>query len=90
MPILFLYLICINVLSFALMGIDKKKARQGAWRISEKSLFLIAIAGGCPGGILGMKCFHHKTRHRKFTLGMPLILLLQILLVVLFLIYTGA
>lgn len=89
MPFLLLYLFCINVLSFILMGIDKKKAQGGAWCISEKSLLLSAVAGGCIGGMLGMKRFRHKTKHRTFTLGMPCILLLQLLLVLGFIHWTG-
>lgn len=62
------------------MGIDKRKAQKGKWRIPEKSLFLIALALGSVGSILGMYTFRHKTRHKSFVIGMPLILLLQLLL----------
>lgn len=85
MHLFLLYLICINVLSFSLMGIDKKKAQHNAWRISERNLLLSALAGGSLGGMIGMEVFRHKTRHRKFTLGMPLILILQLVLLVLYL-----
>ena len=71
------YLIAVNVLAFALMGIDKAKARRGAWRIPEKALFLAAIIGGSVGALLGMYAFRHKTKHRSFVIGMPVILLLQ-------------
>ncbi|MGN1003858.1 MAG: DUF1294 domain-containing protein [Oscillospiraceae bacterium] len=71
------YLIAVNVLAFALMGIDKAKARRGAWRIPEKFLFLAAVIGGSVGALLGMYTFRHKTRHRSFVIGMPVILLLQ-------------
>ena len=67
-----------NCIAFALMGIDKDKARKGAWRIPEKSLFLSAILGGSIGAILGMQTFRHKTQHWYFKYGMPLILILQI------------
>ena len=72
------YLIVINVLALALMGLDKRRARRGAWRISEKALFLSAILGGSIGAILGMQIFRHKTKHWYFAIGMPLILLLQL------------
>lgn len=85
MKLFFCYLICINLCSFALMGIDKKKARHNAWRISEKNLLLSALAGGSLGGILGMKVFRHKTKHRKFTWGMPIILIFQLILLFFFL-----
>ena len=76
-----LYLALINLLSFALMGIDKSRARQHRWRIPEKTLFLTALLGGSIGSILGMQFFRHKTRHWYFVVGMPLILLAQLCLV---------
>jgi len=63
------------------MGLDKFKAKNHAWRIPESTLFFIAIIGGSIGSILGMRVFHHKTLHKKFTIGMPLILIIQIALV---------
>ncbi|MBO4291111.1 MAG: DUF1294 domain-containing protein [Lachnospiraceae bacterium] len=78
---LLLYLILINLTAFAQMGIDKHKAKKKAWRIPEKTLFFSAVIGGSPGAILGMLVFHHKTRHRAFKYGMPLILCTQLLLV---------
>lgn len=75
------YLLLINLAGFLSMGIDKRKAQKGKWRISEKSLFLIALALGSAGSILGMYTFRHKTRHKSFVIGMPLIFLLQLLLV---------
>ena len=69
-----------NVLNFILMGVDKRKAKKGARRIPEKTFFLIALLGGALGAILGMYTFRHKTLHRKFTWGMPAVLLLQLLL----------
>ncbi|MBQ2257347.1 MAG: DUF1294 domain-containing protein [Lachnospiraceae bacterium] len=80
--ILATYLILINLSSFAMMGIDKRKAEKKLWRIPESSLFIIAIIGGSIGSIIGMRVFHHKTRHWYFVYGMPLILLLQILLII--------
>lgn len=75
---LFLYLICINLCGFAAMAIDKNKAVRGAWRIREKTLFLLAALGGSLGSISGMYLFRHKTRHTLFVVGMPAILLIQI------------
>ena len=72
------YLILMNLIAFALYGIDKRRAKQGAWRISEYTLLLAALLGGSLGALLGMRYFRHKTRHRKFRYGIPLILLLQL------------
>ena len=72
------YLLVVNVVGFALMGLDKRRARREQWRISEKTLFLPAILGGSLGAIAGMRVFHHKTRHWYFRFGLPAILLLQI------------
>lgn len=74
------YVILLNLLEFALMGIDKWKAKSYAWRIPESTLFIVAIIGGSIGAIIGMRVFHHKTRHRYFTYGMPAILIIQLLL----------
>jgi len=74
-------LIVINVLTFLVYGIDKWKAKQGRWRISEATLLLLAIVGGSIGALLGMKIWHHKTMHKKFKYGLPLILLVQIALI---------
>lgn len=81
------YLIIINVIAFFLMGIDKKKAQTGAWRIPEKTLFLSAILGGSIGAIAGMQLFRHKTKHKTFVIGMPVILIVQLLLAYLYFIY---
>lgn len=75
------YLAMINFIGFALMGIDKYKAKKRAFRIPEATLFIVAIIGGSAGSLVGMYLFRHKTRHRSFVFGMPLILLLQIALV---------
>ncbi len=83
--ILTVYFILLNLIGFAAMGSDKKRAIRGAWRISEASLFLTALLGGALGCTLGMHCFHHKTRHLYFRYGMPGILLLHLLLLYLLL-----
>ena len=77
-----IYLTIINVIAFALMGFDKQRAKRKLWRIPEKTLFLSAILGGSIGAILGMYTFRHKTKHPKFTIGVPVILALQIVLAV--------
>ncbi len=76
------YFAAVNLIGFALMGIDKYKAKKRAFRIPEATLFIIAVIGGSIGSILGMYTFRHKTRHRSFVYGMPFILLVQIALVV--------
>lgn len=77
-----IYLIVINIIAFAMMGIDKSKAIKRRWRIPEKSLFLSAVLGGSIGAIAGMQLFRHKTKHTKFVIGMPAILILQIVIIV--------
>ena len=76
------YFVIMNIIGFALMGIDKYKAKKRAFRIPEATLFIVAIIGGSIGSILGMHIFRHKTRHWYFVYGMPVILVLQIILVV--------
>ena len=74
-----LYLVVVNLIAFAMMGMDKRRAkREGARRIPEKTLFLSAILGGSIGAIAGMQVFRHKTKHWYFVWGMPLILALQV------------
>ena len=77
MKLLACYYIIINIIGFSVMGIDKKRAIRGAWRISEASLFLTALAGGALGCTLGMYHFRHKTRRWRFRLGLPGIFVLQ-------------
>lgn len=79
--LLFIYLICINILTFLIYGWDKQKARKSRWRISEKTLILLALLGGSPGAYAGMMIFHHKTRHAKFRLGIPVIMVIQVILI---------
>ena len=75
------YLIVINIATFLVYGIDKWKAKQGSWRISEATLLILAVIGGSIGALLGMKVWHHKTQHKKFKYGLPLILIIQIILI---------
>lgn len=75
-----LWVLLMSVLSFSLFGQDKRRARRGQWRIPERTLFLTALLGGSPGAILGMRLFHHKTLHKRFRYGLPLILALQAVL----------
>ncbi len=72
------YLAGINLLALLLMGLDKSYARRSKWRIPEKVLFLSAVLGGSLGAIAGMYLFRHKTKHLRFVLGLPIILLLQL------------
>lgn len=80
--LLFILLLAMNIVAFIMFGIDKYKAKKSEWRIPESTLLLIAAAGGSIGAWVGMKVWHHKTLHKKFTLGVPAILIIQILLVI--------
>lgn len=79
-----IYLIIINLIGFLSMFIDKKKAKYGRWRIPENTLFLYAILGGTVGSLIGMYVFRHKTKKPKFSIGMPALLILQIIAVIAF------
>ena len=76
------YLIAINIITFFIYGIDKLKAKKGKWRIPESTLLLLAIIGGSIGAWLGIKVWHHKTLHKKFKCGIPLIVIVQIAIAV--------
>lgn len=76
-------MIIMNIAGLAVMALDKSRARRYAWRIPEKMLFLVSVLGGSIGTWAGMYLFHHKTKHWYFVVGMPLILVLQIVLFVL-------
>ena len=78
--VLLAVLVIVNLLSFALYGIDKLKAKRGAWRISEATLLLTAALGGSLGALLGMELFRHKTRHWLFKILVPVFLILHIAL----------
>ena len=80
--VLLALLAIINLVTFAVYGIDKAKAKRGAWRVPEKTLFLLPLLGGSLGALLGMRVFHHKTKHWYFVWGIPLILLAQLALAV--------
>ena len=79
-----LYILVINILGFFAMGIDKYKAKIGSWRIPENTLFGFCFLGGGIGTIAGIYTFRHKTKKKKFTIGMPLILILEILIFIYF------
>ncbi len=79
--IFLIYLAAVNFAAFLLYGIDKAKARRGAWRISEAKLITVALLGGSLGALLGMQIFRHKTEHTKFVLAIPLLLLLHTLII---------
>ena len=75
--VLLVWLAVINLLTFIVYGADKRRARKGKWRVPEKTLFLLPLLGGSIGALLGMRVFHHKTKHWYFVVGMPLILVCQ-------------
>ena len=76
--LILLYLLIVNAAAFLLMLVDKQKAKKKLWRIPESTLLLSAVLGGSIGSLAGMYTFRHKTKHLKFTLGVPAILILQI------------
>ena len=75
------YIILVNLIGFYMMASDKHRARSHRFRIPEASLFAIALIGGSAGAISGMYVFHHKTKHPRFVIGMPVILVLQVVAV---------
>ncbi len=81
---IFIYLIITNFIGFIVMLIDKQRAIHKEWRIPEKTLILLSIFGGSIGMLAGMSAFRHKTKHKKFTIGVPFILLMQICLIILY------
>ena len=82
MKYLLIYLLIINAVGFVLMLVDKFKAKKKLWRIPEATLMTVAAIGGSIGSLLGMYTFRHKTKHYKFTVGIPLILVAQIFVAV--------
>ena len=82
MNIILGYLLAVNIATFFLYGIDKYKAKKGRWRISEITLLLMAVIGGSIGAWGGMRIWHHKTMHKKFKSGIPVIIIFQVALAV--------
>lgn len=78
MRILGYYMLLMSLLLFAAMGIDKWSAIKQRWRIPETTLFLLAVIGGAPGGLLGMMCFRHKIRKPLFSIGFPALSILWV------------
>ena len=79
-----IYLVIINLFGFFIMWLDKRKAKKGAWRIPEKTLFIITAIGGGIGTTAGMYAFRHKTQKVQFVVGFPLITILEIIAIVYF------
>ena len=76
------YLVIINVIAFVVYGIDKRKAKKHLWRIPEATLIGLAFIGGSVGAFLGMRIFHHKTKHIKFYVGVPAIFIIEIIIAI--------
>jgi len=74
-----IFLLILNGCSFCLVGWDKYRARKNQWRIPERRFFILGIFGGAPGVYTGMQLFRHKTQHRKFTIGIPLLIFLNLI-----------
>lgn len=87
LKIILIYLLIINLFGFLIMLIDKQRAVHKEWRIPEKNLLGISILGGSIGMLIGMSSFRHKTKHKKFTMGVPFILIIQVFLIILYLKY---
>ena len=79
MEYLLAYLVIINAAGFLIMLVDKRKAKKNLWRIPERTIMTIAVSGGSLGVLLGMYTFRHKTKHLKFTIGIPVILAVQVI-----------
>ena len=82
-----LYVLIINLIGFGIMGIDKFKAKKGFWRTPEKTIFTITLLGGGIGTVTGMYLFRHKTKKMKFTIGLPTILISEIVLIIYFMFF---
>lgn len=81
---LVIYFIVVNIAGFISMWYDKRLAQQNSWRVSEKTLLMIAVVGGSIGSLIGMHKFHHKTKHVKFMYGIPVIIFLQIAIIIIY------
>ena len=79
-----IYILIINVITFITMWYDKMMAKKNKWRVSENALFILALIGGSIGGIAGMYAFRHKTKKKRFKIGFPVILVIQILVFLLY------
>ena len=79
-PAALVWRVLVNIRDFALMGVDKRRARRDAWRVRERTFFLLALLGGTLGAILGMRLFRHKTKHWYFRYGLPVLLAVQVVL----------
>lgn len=88
-PTALAYFVAVNVVTFVVYGIDKWKAKKGRWRISEATLLFLAVIGGSIGAWMGMSVWHHKTLHKKFRYGIPLIFIAQLGLILYFLFKAG-
>ena len=82
-----LYVLVINLIGFLIMGIDKFKAQKGYWRTPEKTIFTITLLGGGVGTVVGMYLFRHKTKKMKFTIGLPTILISEIVFIIYFMFF---
>ena len=89
MKYFFIYFILINIITFTIYGIDKYKAKKHKWRISENMLIRLAVIGGFIGAFVGMQVFRHKTKHIKFVVGIPIIMVLWIIALVSLLFFGG-
>lgn len=85
-----IYFIVINIVGFIAMFIDKRRAKKGDWRIKEGALFMITLLGGGIGTICGMYTFRHKTKKLKFTIGLPTIFLMEVVLIIYLIIKTSS
>ena len=85
-----IYLITINIFSFLTAGYDKIKAKHHGWRVSEKRIFFLAFIGGALGVYAGMKIFRHKTKHRLFTIGIPVLIVFNLAVIILFMLSSSA
>lgn len=81
MNIFVYYLLLVNIIAFVIMYIDKQKAIKNRWRISENTLVILAVLLGSPGILAGMYCFRHKTKHLKFIIGIPVIMIIQLYII---------
>lgn len=79
--LLFVYIGVVNVVGFILPAVDKRRAKKDRWRIRESTLFLVSVLGGSVAMYISMRLFHHKTKHKRFMIGIPVIIVLQVVLI---------